>query len=119
MNHDIIFTKELLKSILYEYVKINDVSEILSDLENIRNLKREITKIYKRNKYNLLLARNIFITIINTFPNHYKKIVYHKIDTSHHIILNTLLYSINPNINLITIDNELLKEIKYEYKKRK
>lgn len=90
-----------------------------NDLKNLNNLKREVSRIYNNNKYNVILTRNMLISLINIFGEDIIYLIKYSINPKHHVIVNTFLFHVlKKDLYLINIDQELLKKIEFELENR-
>jgi len=104
----------LLLKIIKRYIKndISRVSEFYEDVKLIMALKRECSKISNGHKSNILAVKNTMITILNCFPHDYETLFQEIFKGQHTEIINTLLFHLNITKTLITINQELLEELK-------
>jgi hypothetical protein len=105
--------KPKLLKIIKRYINgdISKVPEFYEDIKVIFAFKRECSKIKNSHKCNLIVAKNMMITILNCFPYDYRDLFKEIFKGQYEDIINTFLYNLSVRKSLINMNKELLEEL--------
>lgn len=105
--------QEILLKIIKRYIKndISKVPEFYEDIKIIFAFKRECSKIKNGHKCNLIVAKNMMITILNCFPYDYRELFKEILKGQYKDIIDTFLYHLGIRKSLINMNKELLEEL--------